>query len=668
MDQTDQIQAAAHRHRAATGQREKLERRQRKEGTHVVDTPEQVEARALRLVRSGQLPPEAVLAAVPDEDVVERHVVLERIIAGASELQPVNFLPRGVRAARTIARISLRQRGRLVPFGTGFLVAPRLLLTNNHVLPDAAVAGDSVAEFNCELDLDDAFGKLAEYALDPQTLFLTDEHLDYSLVAVRSGTNGRAPGEEFGWNRLLMQQGKIVTGEPVNVVGHPMGRMKEIALRNNELLQQLDDFLHYKTDTEPGNSGSPVFNDQWEVVALHHSGVPRTDAEGNILKPDGSRWRRQDGDAAIDWVANEGARVSVLLGHLDQRSLSEVEQRVVDELGMDALASGPSPAPVVETPARPSPVAAVSSARTTQEAGVRGPRAALGADTQLVYLHGRSQQGKNPRLLRAAWTAGLNRGLAEGERPPIDAAHAWFPFYGDAFADALDAGERSAPIDGEVEVAEALAPRDASARQLYETMIAEAAERAGMPADLAAGEPAADENLLSRIVGGLQGQLSWLASRSGLDDLVIAAAFRDVAAYLDRDAIRKLVLDSVLDAVPRSGRIVLVSHSLGTVVAMDLLTRLPDDVEVVRLVTAGSPLGMDSVFTRLLSGGPRHPERVGAWLNAWCAPDAVAIGCPLRDDWGSGVREVVTNNHKDRAHDIAEYLADPRVARFVVAG
>jgi pimeloyl-ACP methyl ester carboxylesterase len=149
---------------------------------------------------------------------------------------------------------------------------------------------------------------------------------------------------------------------------------------------------------------------------------------------------------------------------------------------------------------------------------------------------------------------------------------------------------------------------------------------------------------------------------------VIAAAFRDVAAYLERDEIRKLVLDTVLDELPRSGRMVLVSHSLGTVVAMDLLTRLPDDVEVVRLVTAGSPLGMDSVFTRLLSGGPHRPQRVGAWLNAWCAPDAVAIGCPLRDDWGSAVREVMTNNHNDRAHDIAEYLADPRVARFAAAG
>ena len=68
------------------------------------------------------------------------------------------------------------------------------------------------------------------------------------------------------------------------------------------------------------------------------------------------------------------------------------------------------------------------------------------------------------------------------------------------------------------------------------------------------------------------------------------------------------------------------------------------------------------MFKRLLSGGPRRPDRVGGWLNAWCPADAVAIGCPLRDDWGDRLTEVITDNPKDRAHSIEEYLADGRVA------
>jgi endonuclease G len=100
--------------------------------------------------------------------------------------------------------------------------------------------------------------------------------------------------------------------------------------------------------------------------------------------------------------------------------------------------------------------------------------------------------------------------------------------------------------------------------------------------------------------------------------VLIAAVVHDVAAYLDRDEIRQLVLDTVLRASPPRREVVLVSHSLGTVVAMDLKTRLPDQVEVVQLVTAGSPLGMDAVFKRLLAGGPQRPDRVRDWLNLWC--------------------------------------------------
>ena len=96
---------------------------------------------------------------------------------------------------------------------------------------------------------------------------------------------------------------------------------------------------------------------------------------------------------------------------------------------------------------------------------------------------------------------------------------------------------------------------------------------------------------------------------------------------------------------------------------MDLLTRLPAGVEVRLLVTAGSPLGMDSVNKRLLLGGPRRPD-VGRWINAWCPADAVAIGAPLAPVWG-GVEDVQTAKTGESAHSIVEYLADLRVASAI---
>jgi V8-like Glu-specific endopeptidase len=667
MDRRQQTAAAAERYRDTTRQRQEVKRRQKAEGTQVVDTPERVRARATRLVQAGELSPEAVVQAVVPGEAVEPHVLLERIIDASNDLQAVNFLARGSRAARTVARISYDRRGRLVPAGTASLVGPRLLLTNNHVLPDVATAEQAVAEFKAEVDLDNHTETIVAYRLDPQALFVSDEHLDYTVVAVRVEAGATSPGEEFGWNRLVAQQGKLATGEPVNVVGHPMGRLKEIAVRNNATLVLLDEFLHYATDTEPGNSGSPVFNDQWEIVALHHSGVPRTDDDGNWLERDGTRWRPEDGDGAIDWIANEGARVSVLLRHLAERPVSDAQRRLLAELGPQALPTMPelpvaAPAPAAETPARPERTAAAEAA-----SGLAGRRPPFDGATQLLFLHGRRQEGKDPQVLRAKWAGGLARGLALAGLPSVDPLDGWFPFYGDAFAASLAAREAMAvdPAAAEADPAEALAPRDPSTRSVYESLIEEAAERAGLPPNVAA--ESTEHEGFGDLVGRLHKQLSWVANRSGLDEVLIAAVFRDVAAYLDRHEIRELVLDTVLATTPASGKLVLVSHSLGTVVAMDLLTRLPDQVEVVQLVTAGSPLGMDTVFKRLLSGGPRRPDRVGGWLNAWSPADAVAIGCPLRDDWGDRLTEVITDNPKDRAHSIEEYLADGRVAAAIGA-
>jgi V8-like Glu-specific endopeptidase len=702
MDRIAQAAAAATRYRDTKQERADIEQRQRADNTQVVATPEQVEARFSRLARVGHVPPEALLRAVSTGDTVDRTVLLERIIDASNDLQAANFLARGARAAHTVGRISEDRNGRRVPFGTGFLVGARLLLTNNHVLPDRAAAAGSVVELNCETDVDNQPATVAAYRLDPATLFLTDQDLDYTLVAVAPGADGRPPGAEFGWNRLVWQQGKIVIGEAVNVIGHPMGRLKEVAVRNNSLLNELDRFLHYTTDTEPGNSGSPVYNDQWEVVALHHSGVPRTDSKGNWLKRDGSRWQPQDGEGAVEWIANEGVRASVLLTHLHTRPRTAADMIVLAELGPQALPPGAvavspgaisappgavavspgavavspgavavSPGAVVGSPGgvvvsagavavSPGAVPAVAPLPTVPgaavvvevveagRAGLPARRPPLAGSTHLVFLHGRSQQGKDPARLRAGWAAGLAGGLGAAGLPTIDPADVWFPYYGDALAGAVD---RREAVD--------------TATPVYEELVTEAALRAGMPVSLPAETR---EGIVDGLVGRLRRPLGWLANRSGLDETLIAAVFRDVAAYLDRPAVRALVLDTVLGCLPDAGRVVLVSHSLGTVVAMDLLTRLPAGIQVDTLVTAGSPLGMDAVYKRLLAGGPQRPQRVGRWVNAWCAADAVAIGCPLSQVWGHDLTEVLTDNAKDRAHDMAEYLSDARVAKVVEDG
>lgn len=680
----EQAKNAAQRYDQTEGERQDL-LAERNAGVGVKDTMEQLEARAGRLVQLGETPLEAVVS-VALADAPDRMAAYERIIGATKDLQAASFLPRGARAAKCIGRISEVDGGRQVPLGTGFLVSERLLMTNNHVLPDVTAAERVVVEFGAEVDIDNVPSAPVRYLLDPDMFFVSDEHLDISLVLVQPDSHGNPAGKPFGWLLLIRQQGKIVIGESVNVIGHPMGRFKEISIRNNSLDLQLDHFLHYSTDTEPGNSGSPVFNDQWEVVALHHAGVSKKDDQGNVLRKDGQVWRRGDGDDAIDWVGNEGARVSVILDFLAHLDLDQPKRRILDELGPGAQVQATSPEAQVAgtSPAAPEtitaphalePIAdapAVPLQRSGEPIVRRGIAGSGGNGPHLVFLHGRSQQGRDPQRLRGTWAAGLNAGMTRASMPGIEPGSVWFPYYGDRLVQAVSALETLAgAADSGVEPAEALAPAPGDpVRTVYEELLSVAAAHAGMPADLEAthtGKP--DEGMAgigATIVSRLQRHLRWLAARSRLDEVTIALLFRDVAAYLGRPGVRAEVLTAVADTLPDDGPIVLVSHSLGTVVAMDLVAGVRH-LDVSLLVTAGSPLGMDAVHRRLTARELRRPATVQRWVNVWCPGDAVAIGCPLRPTWGDGLNEIVTNNANDRVHDITEYLGDPAVAAVIGA-
>ena len=144
--------------------------------------------------------------------------------------------------------------------------------------------------------------------------------------------------------------------DPVNIVQHPKGELKQIAIRNNTLLDLpedsgLDKFAHYETDTEQGSSGSPVLNDQWEV--LHHSGIPRTNAINEILDRDGNVWPDNGDPDNIDWVANEGIRTSHLAAFIKGARVREHEKALQTQFTAissgDVVSSALAPKPSPET-------------------------------------------------------------------------------------------------------------------------------------------------------------------------------------------------------------------------------------------------------------------------------------------------------------------------------
>ncbi|AIY06255.1 endonuclease [Planococcus sp. PAMC 21323] len=263
--------------------------------------------------------------------IINHHdnLAIERII-NKSDLFPIAHLQAGLDVSQAVCRISIRgKNGQLEGYGTGFLVGPNLLLTNNHVLETTEAAMYAVAEFNYEDDVHFKPRDIISFRLDPELLFMTDEALDFTLVAIEPHNANAVPLATFGYLPLLPKPGKILEGEYVTIIQHPKGGPKAITIRENEIKFISSDYVHYVSDTEPGSSGSPVFNDQWMVVSLHHAGVP-------------------DPTDPNKWIANEGIRISSIIQHLsEKRSSLETEQarKMLDYL-LSVVMPGSTTAPM----------------------------------------------------------------------------------------------------------------------------------------------------------------------------------------------------------------------------------------------------------------------------------------------------------------------------------
>jgi V8-like Glu-specific endopeptidase len=192
--------------------------------------------------------------------------VLEKLI-GEPSLFPICFLEQALELAHPVAYIETESA-----LGTGFMISPSLLITNQHVLPDRAQLPHTVFRFNYQQTIRGEIGPVHTYHAKEKGLFYANLSQDYAILEL-----DQSPGENWGY-LPLNPNGTIHKDERVNIIQHPDGRPKQITFRNN-FVEYVDEcVIQYITQTEPGSSGSPVFNDHWELVALHHAG-------GNLLEP-----------------------------------------------------------------------------------------------------------------------------------------------------------------------------------------------------------------------------------------------------------------------------------------------------------------------------------------------------------------------------------------------
>jgi len=161
----------------------------------------------------------------------------------------------------------------------------------------------------------------------------------------------------------------------------------------------------------------------------------------------------------------------------------------------------------------------------------------------------------------------------------------------------------------------------------------------------------------------------------GMDALaekVLKSKLKDLNHYYEKPATRKKLRDRLRSTIleNRDKRLMVVAHSMGTIIAYDVLRELGSEdanLSIEHFVTMGSPLGLPHVKHKIIEENRlvRTPSIVKKWTNLADRRDPVALDIHLSDDYDAnyaGVRvkdDLVMNDWGGISHKSYGYLRTP---------
>jgi V8-like Glu-specific endopeptidase len=244
----------------------------------------------------GMMVPSVTSPPIGDWRATTTAAQVQEKIVGENTLRDIAFLEEGQRVGRAVAYLTTPGWS-----GTGFLISEDLLITNAHVIPDRGTAVGARVRFNFQRSWSGRAREVSEWRPKDDGVFLSSPELDFTIVELAG-----SPGREWGWLPLRPAT-SVKRDDRVNIIQHAGGLHKQISFQNNFVVYVGVPLIQYVTSTLPGSSGSPVLDDRWQVVALHHAG-------GNLLEPSsGQHYFRNEGilsSAILQALGDLGARVA----------------------------------------------------------------------------------------------------------------------------------------------------------------------------------------------------------------------------------------------------------------------------------------------------------------------------------------------------------------------
>jgi hypothetical protein len=261
-----------------------------------------------------------------DEPMTELPVTPEVLIfGGTGEWVTAAFIDQARLIGRRVARLRVPRYsgGNLIhpvgAVGTGWLIAPGLLLTNHHVIearernePPASDADFKWQGEKTELWFDYHREGQDYAAMDAVEVVVRNRELDYALLRLADSASlvGRQQVA------LARERPELPRGTRLNIVQCPGGGPLRYAIRNNFFvgLGQHPYQMRYLTDTLNGSSGAPVLDDSWQVVAMHHG----------YKKVDPALYKEEAGKSELVKYHNEGIVINSILADMPRVIRQEI--------------------------------------------------------------------------------------------------------------------------------------------------------------------------------------------------------------------------------------------------------------------------------------------------------------------------------------------------------
>lgn len=257
---------------------------------------------------------------------------------------------------------------------------------------------------------------------------------------------------------------------------------------------------------------------------------------------------------------------------------------------------------------------------------------------KIVFLHGIGDGDPNYE-----WLDGLNRGLTQAGHAPVDREQVIAPRYS-SFLNSTTPSGKLPPLTYK--------PKDEHiARREFERRQARVQRMLRMQHSV-------------RTFGFHQlPDFVWDAVPEAVFEHLPILDLEQVRRYVRDDKVRANVMNHILDYLPTYGDVLLIAHSLGSVIAIDLLDHLHENLHVKRFVTIGSPASIRALHEgseRLLKKFPY--ARVDDWSNFLNVRDVVTGGRGLASTF-PGAQDFVLNSIS--GHGAGTYLGEPAVAGVI---